>query len=76
MNIYSIARNLFYVFHQQNKKKGLWLCGEKSGKDINKFKDTGVIVILLKIVKPQSKPPVPCTTEPSGLGSSPVIAPI
>ena len=33
-------------------KNGAWLCGEKSGRDIDKFKETGFRTVSSKIVKP------------------------
>jgi len=46
------CKEFVLCFPSKEQKKGAWLCGEKSGKDIDKFKETGFKAIPSKIVKP------------------------
>jgi flavin reductase (DIM6/NTAB) family NADH-FMN oxidoreductase RutF len=39
-------------FPSEAQKKGAWLCGKKSGRDIDKFKETGFVPVPSKNVTP------------------------
>ena len=46
------CKEFVLCFPSKEQKNGAWLCGEKSGRDIDKFKVTDFIAIPSKIVKP------------------------
>jgi len=46
------CKEFVLCFPSKEQKNGAWLCGEKSGRDIDKFKETGFMAIPSKIVKP------------------------
>jgi flavin reductase (DIM6/NTAB) family NADH-FMN oxidoreductase RutF len=46
------CKEFVLCFPSEELKNGAWLCGKKSGRDIDKFKETGFKQIPSKIVKP------------------------
>lgn len=46
------CKEFVLCFPSKEQKDGAWLCGEKSGRDVDKFKQTGFKTIASKIVKP------------------------
>ena len=46
------CKEFVLCFPSKEQKNSAWLCGEKSGRDIDKFKETGFIALQSKIVKP------------------------
>jgi flavin reductase (DIM6/NTAB) family NADH-FMN oxidoreductase RutF len=46
------CKEFVLCFPSKEQKNGAWLCGEKSGRDIDKFKETGFRTVPSKIVKP------------------------
>lgn len=46
------CKEFVLCFPSEEQKEGAWLCGKKSGRDTNKFKEAGFTPIPAKIVKP------------------------
>ncbi len=46
------CKEFVLCFPSKEQKNSAWLCGEKSGRDIDKFKETRFIALPSKIVKP------------------------
>jgi flavin reductase (DIM6/NTAB) family NADH-FMN oxidoreductase RutF len=46
------CKDFVLCFPSKEQKDGAWLCGIKSGRDIDKFKETGFKKIPAKMVKP------------------------
>ena len=46
------CKEFVLCFPSKEQKYGAWLCGDKSGRDVDKFKETGFKIIPSKIVKP------------------------
>ena len=46
------CKEFVLCFPSKEQKNGAWLCGEKSGRDTDKFKETGFISIPSKYIKP------------------------
>jgi len=46
------CKEFVLCFPSKEQKNGAWLCGKKSGRNIDKFKETGFIALPSKIVKP------------------------
>ena len=45
-------REFVLCFPSEDQAKDAWLCGTKSGREIDKFKETGFVPIHSKVVKP------------------------
>ena len=46
------CKEFVLCFPSKELKKGAWLCGEKSGRHVDKFKEAGFKAVPSKIVKP------------------------
>ncbi len=46
------CKEFVLCFPSKEQKNGAWLCGKKSGRNIDKFKETGFVALPSKIVKP------------------------
>jgi flavin reductase (DIM6/NTAB) family NADH-FMN oxidoreductase RutF len=46
------CKEFVLCFPSKEQKQGAWFCGEKSGRDVDKLKETGFKTVPSKIVKP------------------------
>ena len=46
------CKEFVLCFPSKDQKDGAWLCGEKSGRDVDKFKEAGFVATPSRIVKP------------------------
>ena len=46
------CKEFVLCFPSKEQKNSAWLCGKKSGRNIDKFKETGFIAVPSKIIKP------------------------
>ena len=46
------CKEFVLCFPSKEQKNSAWLCGKKSGRNVDKFKETGFVAVPSKIIKP------------------------